>query len=123
MSKNNYGCRLAIWTILMISALMLARVDIGGAMAEETRFIRFQGVIMEHQGTTLIVNERPVLLTGTTKLLSQDKTAVRADRLVQGQWIAIEAEQTTIGLRARTIVLLPKPLPGAEEALFTDESE
>ncbi|MBI3596078.1 MAG: hypothetical protein HY203_02870 [Nitrospirae bacterium] len=123
MSKNSYGYRLAIWTILMVSTLVLARVNIRGAIAAETRFIRFQGVIMEHQGTTLVVNERPVFLTRVTKVLSQDKNALREDRLVQGQWVAVEAEQTTIGLQARTIYLLPKRLQGAEESLFTEESE
>jgi hypothetical protein len=123
MSKNNYGRRLAIWTILLISTLVLARVDLPGAIAAESRFIRFQGVIMERQGTTLVVNERPVNLTPVTKVLSPDKTPLRADRLLQGQWVAVEAEQTTLGLKARTIYLLPKPLEGSDESLFTEESE
>jgi hypothetical protein len=123
MSKNNYGYRLAVWTILTVSALVLANIGIRGAMAEGTGVIRFQGVIMEHQGTELIVNERPVFVTKGTKVMSQDKNPIREDRLVQGQWVAIEAQQTALGLQARTIVLLPRPLPGAEESLFTDESE
>jgi len=123
MSKNNYGRRLAIWTIILVSTLVLARVDLRGAIAAESRFIRFQGVIMEHQGTTLVVNERPVYLTGVTKVLSPDKNPLRADRLVQGQWVAVEAEQTTLGLQARTIYLLPKRPRAAEESPFTNESE
>lgn len=122
MSKNNYGRRLAIWTIILVSTLVLARVDLRGAMAAESRFIRFQGVIMDHQGTTLVVNERSVYLTGVTKILSPDQIALRADRLVQGQWVAVEAEQTTIGLQARKIYLVPKRQQAAE-SLFTNESE
>jgi len=122
MTKNNYGRRLAIWTIILVSTLVMARVDLRGAMAAESRFIRFQGVIMEHQGTTLVVNERSVYLTGVTKVLSPDKKALRAELLVHGQWVAVEAEQTAIGLQARKIYLLPKRLRAAEP-LFTNESE
>ncbi|HTN42558.1 MAG TPA: hypothetical protein VMN77_02040 [Nitrospiria bacterium] len=123
MSNKNRGCRLAIWMILAVSALGLAHGGIRGAVAGESGALRFQGVIMEHQGSTLIVNEHTLLLTATTKVMAPDKTALRADRLAQGQWIAVEAEQTAIGLRARAIVLLPKPVRGAEESLFTVESE
>jgi hypothetical protein len=123
MSNNNCGYRLAIWTVLLVSALGLANLGIRGAMAGETGVIRFQGVIMEHEGSTLIINERPVFLTRATKVMTKDKNVLREDRLVQGQWVVVEAAQSTIGLQAGTIVLLPKPLPGAEETLFTEDSE
>ena len=109
--------------VLIMAVLLLAGLGAGTAFSAESQLRRFQGVIMDRQGATLIVNEEPLAVTRGTRIMSMDRSPSSAARLVPGQWVAVEAEKTVNGQQARTIILLPKRVEGADLRLFTDQSD
>jgi len=124
MRTKRCGKGISVWIGAMVFVIGLVWLAGGRALAADTSPLRFQGVFMERQGETLVISERPLRLTKTTQVLSMDKKPVSANRLVPGQWVAVEAVPTSSGPQIQTIYLLPQRLNGTEMLeLFTDESE
>jgi len=125
MTIRRCGTRLPVSIGAIIAAMGLAWLMSGGAFAGDDPPLRFQGLLMERQGQTLIINERPLLLTKETRVLMGDKTPASEGRLVPPHWVAVVAgPATAAGQPIKTIYLLPRQLNGAEMvALFSDASE
>jgi hypothetical protein len=125
MTIRRRGTRLPVSIGAMIAAMGLAWLMSGGALAGDDPPLRFQGLLMDRQGQTLIINERPLLLTKETRVLLGDKTPTFESRLVPPHWVAVVAgPATAAGQPIKTIYLLPKRLNGAEAfALFSDAPE
>jgi hypothetical protein len=94
-----------------------------GPAAAGAPLARVQGLIMERDGLTLVINERPFVLTRETKVLSMKKLPMSEDQLVKGQWVALLAEPSSSGgQKINTIYLLPRRLDGpALTLLFAEQ--
>jgi hypothetical protein len=125
MTTRRCGKDVSTWVVMMAVALGLAWLAGGRAFAaDNSPPLRFQGVLMERQGETLIINERPLLLTRETKVLSRDGTPLPESQLVPGQWVAVVAEPSSSGQQIKRIYLLPRRLNGPEQAaLLADQSD
>jgi hypothetical protein len=125
MTIRRRGTRLPVSIGAIIAAMGLAWLMSGGAFAGNDQPLRFQGLLMDRHGQTLIINERPLLLTNETRVLFGDKTPASVSRLVPPHWVAVVAgPATAAGQPIKTIYLLPRRLNGAEMvALFSDASE
>lgn len=125
MTIRRRGRRLPVSIGAIIAAMGLAWLMSGGAFAGDDPPLRFQGLLMERHGQTLIINERPLLLTKETRVLLGNKTPVSDALLVPPHWVAVIAgPATSSGQPIKTIYLFPRKLNGAEMmALFSDGSE
>ncbi len=59
------------WSVSVVAAAIMIGLAWGagvGAAAAGDPSLRLQGVIMERDGQTLVINERPLLLTTATKV-------------------------------------------------------
>jgi len=83
---------------------------------------RFQGLIMERHGSTLVINEHQLELTRDTRIMMGDKTPASDSLLVPSQWVAVIADPpSATGQQINTIYLLPQRLNQAElYALFSN---
>jgi len=104
--------------VLMV-ATSLAWLPVRSAAADPPR--RFQGVIMDRQGSTLVINEHPLQLTRDTRVMLGDKTPASDALLVPSSWVAVIVDPPSAdGQRINTIYLLPGRLNQAELfALFS----
>jgi len=106
------------WSVVMgamVLAIGLAWPGSGSVFAGDGPPQRFQGLLMDRQGQTLIINERPLLLTRETRILLGNKMPASESQLVPGQWVAVEADPaTSSGQRIRAIYLLPGKQNGAQ---------
>jgi len=112
------------WIGVMILAIGLPWAAGERVFAEDNPPLKFQGMIMERRGETLIINERPLVLTRETKAMLGDKSPVPESRLVPGTWVMVVAEPAASNVqRIDAIYVLPHRLNGAEFfALFSDPS-
>ena len=78
----------------IIAAMGLAWLMSGGAFAGDDPPLRFQGLLMDRHGQTLIINERPLLLTKETRVL-QGNTPVSDMLLVPPHWVVVVAGPAT----------------------------
>jgi len=90
-------------------------------LAEDGAPLRFQGLIMDRQGMTLVINEHPLQLTRDTRVMLGDKTPASDALLVPSSWVAVMVDPPSAdGQRINTIYLLPGRLNQAELfALFS----
>jgi len=124
MRTRQCGKGVSVWIGAMVFVIGIVWLSGGRALGEDAPPLYFQGIFMERQGERLVINERTLLMTKTTQVLSMDKKPVSASRLVPGQWVAVEAVPTLSGPQVKTIYLLPQRQNSTEMLeLFTDESE
>jgi len=90
-------------------------------LAEDGAPLRFQGLIMDRQGMTLVINEHPLQLTRDTLVMLGDRTPASDALLVPSSWVAVMVDPPSAdGQRINTIYLLPHRLNQAELfALFS----
>jgi hypothetical protein len=125
MTIRRRRTRLPVSIGVIIAAMGLTWLMSGGAFAGDDPPLRFQGLLMDRHGQTLIINERPLLLTKETRVLMGNKAPVSDMLLVPPHWVVVVAgPATAAGQPIKTIYLFPRKLNGAEMvALFSDASE
>jgi hypothetical protein len=69
--------------------------------------VTLQGSVMSYQGSVLVVLERTIFLTKETEVLNKNEEPRSRNDLTRGQWVMVVGRETSKGVEALTIYLLP----------------